>query len=95
MDYDLRLWTFVWDMNVDGAITISDVWLWFKWLFYYPGDGMFYVMMRGAPKAAKFFEVSAASFGGGVSGGISFITWLIAFGLLNGTGSDTQHKSST
>jgi len=33
-----RQWAFILDMNRDGAVTISDVGLWMKWLFFYPGD---------------------------------------------------------
>jgi len=81
MDYDLRLWTFVADMNSDGAVTISDVWLWFKWLYFYPGDGMLYVAMKSTPALAQFFEMSSMSYGGGLSGTVSFFTWLTVLGV--------------
>jgi len=31
-----RQWSFTADMNLDGVVTISDSWLWFKWIFFYP-----------------------------------------------------------
>ena len=34
------------DMNCDGAVTISDVWLWAKYVFYAPGD---FMLMTLAP----------------------------------------------
>lgn len=82
MDYDLRLWSFFADMNGDGAITISDVWLWIKWLYFYPGDGLHYALMHGLPKLAEFFEVSSASYGGGFSGVVSFFAWLCIWAAL-------------
>lgn len=95
MDYELRLWSFVADMNRDGAITISDVWMWFKWLYFYPGDGVFYTLMSGAPKVAEFFELSAANFGGVASGVISFFMWLIVMGILSNPGEYFVQKPSS
>jgi hypothetical protein len=89
MDYDLRLWSFFADMNGDGAVTISDVWLWFKWLYFYPGDGLLYAVMSGAPKIAYFFELSSVSYGGGFSGVVSFFAWLIVLGVLGAAADQT------
>jgi hypothetical protein len=35
-----RIWQFAADMNGDGVVTISDVWLWFKWLYFYPAPNL-------------------------------------------------------
>lgn len=74
--YHMRIWSFVADMNGDGAVTISDVWLWFKWLYFYPGDGFLFATEKWAPKLAQFFELSVATYSGGFSGVMSFFVWL-------------------
>jgi len=60
-------------MNLDGSITISDVWLWIKWLYFYPGDGLVYFLFHKAPSIASFFEMTPSSYGGVFSGMVSFI----------------------
>ncbi len=75
--YDPRQWSFVADMNYSDSITISDVWLWFKWLYFYPGDGLFYFMIHKKPPIAVFFEITFNSYGGLFSGIVSFICWFI------------------
>ncbi len=82
MKYNLRVWKFVPDINYDGVVTISDVWLWFKWLFFYPGDGLIYLMITKTPKVAQFLEISYKNYGGILSGVISFFSWIIFFILL-------------
>jgi len=79
MEYVARNWRFVADMNGDGAVTISDVWLWVKWLYFYPGDGVLHLLATNLPSVAKFFEVSTDSYGGYISGFISFFIWLVFF----------------
>jgi hypothetical protein len=71
-----RLWKFVADMNSDGSVTISDVWLWFKWLYFYPGDGLLHLLMKGFPDITDFFEITEFNYGGLLSGIISFVIWL-------------------
>ena len=80
--YDPRQWSFVTDMNYSGSVTISDVWLWFKWLYFYPGDGLVYFLVNGAPKIGQFLEITYSSYGGVLSGVVSFIVWIIALGIL-------------
>jgi uncharacterized iron-regulated membrane protein len=77
-----RQWSFIADMNFDGAVTISDAWLWLKWLFFYPGDLLFYVLMTSVSPVARFLELSQSSYGGWSSGIISAITWLIACSVI-------------
>ena len=76
-----RLWHFVADMNYDGSVTISDVWVWFKWIFFYPGDYCICWLIRKQAKIAAFLEMTVDSFGGGVSGCFSGFIWLIGFPL--------------
>lgn len=73
----MRNWSFQTDMNHDSLTTISDVWLWFKWLYFYPGDGLLFLVIEKTPSIAKFFELSAASYGGVLSGIISFFAWVV------------------
>jgi len=82
MEYGLRLWSFAADMNGDGGVTISDVSLWFQWLFFYPGDAFFYNVMLYLPKVTQFFELTVSSYGGWVSGVISYILWIITMGVV-------------
>jgi hypothetical protein len=74
--YDTRLWKFVADMNYSGSITVSDVWLWFLWLFFYVGDGLLYFMMFEITPVAEFFEITTASYGGIFSGLVSGVFWI-------------------
>ena len=83
MDF-ARQWAFVADMNGDGAITISDVWLWVKWLFFYPGDLLLAGLMAGFPDVARFFEISTSSYEGFFSGVVGAIFWLIASFMILG-----------
>lgn len=80
--YDPRQWTFVADMNYNGSITISDVWLWCKWLYFYPGDGFVYFLVNTIPNIGHFFEITYSSYGGVLSGIISFFAWIITLGII-------------
>ncbi len=64
-------------MNDDGVVTISDVWLWLHWLYFYPGD--FVLASFEATPIGTFFEVTPSSFGGWASGVISAIVWIFVF----------------
>ena len=75
---DPRLWGFVADMNFDGSITVSDVWLWIKWFYFYPGDGLVYLLLNKTPSIAGFFEMTISSYGGVFSGVVS----LTFFGIV-------------
>jgi hypothetical protein len=70
-----RLWVFKADMDFNGLVTISDTWLWFKWLFFYPGDFLILAIMKFGD-IQTFLELSASTFGNWFSGIISFIFWL-------------------
>jgi hypothetical protein len=80
--YDPRQWAFVADMNFSGSITISDVWLWFKWLYFYPGDGFVYFLFNKIPDVGHFFEITYSSYGGVLSGIVSFCVWITATFIL-------------
>jgi len=86
--YDLRQWLFVADMNYSGSITISDVWLWVKWLYFYPGDGFIYFLINQIPNIGQFLEITYNSYGSVLSGIGSFFAWSIAISMI-GSMSDT------
>ena len=70
------------DMNYDGLVTISDIWLWVKWLFFLPGDSAIWLVTDRASEFAIFLELSAADYGGWLSGFLSVIGWLLALMLI-------------
>ena len=74
---DPRLWGFVADMNFDGSITISDFWLWLKWFYFYPGDGLVYFLLHKTPSIASFFEMTSGSYGGAFSAIVSSIFFVV------------------
>ena len=69
-----RLWAFHADMNRDGVITIADVWLWIKWLYFYPGDLV--LSLIGPTALGRFLEYSPSDYGGQTSSNIAFSFWL-------------------
>jgi len=70
-----------WDMNRDGQVTISDVPLWFSWLFFLPGDLVLLLLL--GTTVGNFLEISRASLGGFGSGILSVLfVWLPVYGSL-------------
>jgi hypothetical protein len=76
-EFPMRLWEFREDMNGDGAVTITDVGLWLKWFFFYPGD-LIVAGLIGTP-VGNFLELRPSDFGGGWSFTLSLVSWLFAF----------------
>jgi hypothetical protein len=74
---DSRLWSFAADMSLDGQVTISDIWLWFSWAYFYPGDLVVAMMLSTAPGFARFFEMTPAGYGASFSGVVSFFAWVL------------------
>jgi len=70
-----RAWNFTKDMNLDGLVTISDLWLWFKWMFFYPGDFLILQITRYLPDLSLFFEFSCEIYGGWFSGIASLVIY--------------------
>lgn len=77
-----RQWHFVADMDKSGLTTISDVWLWIFWLYYYPGDLIIYFIINKLPAIAQFFEITARSYSSFLSGFFSGIVWLIMMAIV-------------
>ena len=78
MAADPRQWQFISDVNHSGSTTIADAWLWLKWLFFYPGDGLFYLLIYKFPSVAKFFNIYTDNYGGAASFIMSCILWVAA-----------------
>ena len=84
MDSSHRLWKFAEDMNYDGSITISDYWLWLKWLFFYPGDLTLLVVIKVFPELSQFPGLGPDNYSGILSGLISVVAWIFVFLVLYG-----------
>jgi hypothetical protein len=65
------------DMNLDGVVTISDVWLWLQWLYFLPGDLAALVLLDSP--VGNFFEITLGSLQGVGSGVLSFFFWFVVF----------------
>ena len=64
------------DMNCDSAFIVSDIWPLFEWVFFLPGDLLVLALMEELPEVATFLELTPAeSFGGSLSGVVSFLAW--------------------
>lgn len=72
----LQRWILAWDMNRDGAITISDIVSIFWYLFYAPGDGLIYFCSK-FQEVATFLEISPLSYYSGWSLTVSVSFWFI------------------
>ena len=71
-----RIWSFTADMNFDGLVTISDIGLWVNWIFTYPGDWV--ILKLSHNSIGRFFEFSAADYGGV----FSFLISLFVFSMI-------------
>lgn len=73
---DPRLWSFILDIDQNGFITVSDFWLHFKWLYFYPGDVTILICMTVFEPIGNFLELNFSFYGGFLSGLVSFFGWL-------------------
>jgi hypothetical protein len=78
-----RDWGLVADMNADGIVSVSDVWLWIKSAFFYPGDVVVFVFGNLSEYSRQFFEITNQSFGGWFSALFSVAAWLLLFKLVS------------
>jgi len=70
---------FVADLTGDGLFTISDVWAWFKWVYYAPGDLIAILLLDTS--LGNFLELSSDSLSGLGSGVASLLLWLLLLGF--------------
>ncbi len=80
VDSVYRLWKFHADMNGDGKVDVADLWLWAKWLYFYPGDLLIHLIENSA--LGKFLDLSERSYGGPWSSAVSIVAWLIVADVL-------------
>ena len=76
--FGLRQWSFIADMNCCGSVTLNDVMLWFKWLYFYPGDLCILFLANLTPNISQFLGISLNDFFGWLSGGVSAVFWILA-----------------
>jgi hypothetical protein len=76
-----RRWEFVADMTGNGTVTVSDFWQWIEWLYFWPGDGLMYLVMKYVPAVGAFLELTPGRYGGPLSLFISFGLWIVALVL--------------
>jgi hypothetical protein len=67
-------------MTADLNVTITNVWLWLKWLFYVPGDFIVAMFLNTGPGA--LWDLSPASFGGWKSAVASVWAWALLASFL-------------
>jgi hypothetical protein len=80
--WDAR-WNFTWDMNNDGVVTISDAWLWLKWVFFAPGDLLLLLLMKFGTGAAVSLQINPTDLSGWISGLLSAAIWLVFIAIAN------------
>lgn len=70
----MRDWVLKKDMNFDGVFTISDIWLFIKSLYFYPGD--YFIQYLLNTDFGLFFEFTSNNYGGFTSGLVSLLAWI-------------------
>jgi hypothetical protein len=68
-------WAFDLDMNHDGQVTITDIGMLCRWIFFAPGDCLLLGIMLKLPGVATFLELTPAYLYGWWSLFISLFTW--------------------
>jgi hypothetical protein len=72
-----------WDIDLDGAVTISDIWLFAKGIFLLPGNIAIEVLTAPDFKSfATFFHVTMEDRNGGWAIAISIVFWVIALSIV-------------
>ncbi|MER9221849.1 hypothetical protein NKI48_23460 [Mesorhizobium sp. M0644] len=69
------------DRNMDGVVTISDLWLLAKGIFFLPGNYLLTHLMMQMPDVAIFWEIDAGSLYGLWAGAWSVLGWMTAIGI--------------
>jgi hypothetical protein len=87
-----RNWDMAWDMNRDGAFTITDIQLLLKSIYFYPGD--YVVSLVGPTALGRFLEMTPLSYGGWGSGVVSFFCWLLVLVMVLGVVEEFRPKGS-
>jgi hypothetical protein len=70
-------WQIALDMNGDGLVTVSDAWLWLKWIMLAPGDVLLLLLMKHGTSIAFTLQMHPQSgLYGYLSALISAAAWL-------------------
>jgi hypothetical protein len=92
-------WQIAWDMNGDSAVTVSDAWLWLKWVGLAPGDFLLLLLgMYGTPVALLLQIRPGSNLYMLLSGIISVAAWLfLASSAIPGrlSGGDQESRNPT
>lgn len=74
-------WAFDLDMNHDGQVTISDIGILCRWIFFAPGDCILLGIMLKMPGFAAFLELTPQFLYGWWSAFLSLIAWVCVLPL--------------
>ena len=72
---------FALDMNGDGAVTISDLWILFKNMILIPSK-VIAEGIAGMPKIASFFEIDCLTGEGGGGVVFSIFVWVVVYAMI-------------
>jgi uncharacterized membrane protein SirB2 len=81
-----------WDLNRDGSITISDMWLMLKYLACLPGN--FLMNVLSTTSVGHFFEVKLHDDYSTGRWLVSIMVWVIAYGVIATAIIEAKRKSS-
>jgi hypothetical protein len=79
-------WQTAWDMNHDGSVNLTDVWLFLRWVFFAPGDFVLLALMLYTTGFAALVGIGTQMLFGAVSGAISAVVWILVFGFFGTRG---------
>lgn len=65
------------DMNGDSIVTVSDLWMQFKTIWFMPSNFVVEKVL-GAPALAQFLEFNCSSGQGFIGGAASMIFWVVS-----------------
>jgi len=79
-------WQLSWDLNNDGSVNLTDIWLFLRWVFFMPGDFALLMLMLHATTVALYLGIGVNLLSGAISGAISAVVWIIVFGFFGSRG---------
>lgn len=79
-----------WDANLDGAITVTDIWLNLKFAFFLPAN--IALAALDGTNVGRFFEIDCFTGYGLGSALFSVAVWLVLFGSLASEASSGQKR---
>ena len=64
-----------------GVANVNDLWNWFLWLFFLPGD--YLIALLDETAFGRFFNLGKVPYDGWVAGIVSLIAWWLIFSLIS------------